>query len=98
MTMPLANHIANSGASGTASQRWRKVSARIAWCALLPPERGRDLVGARRAEIDLVLVARIGERRINPVGHVAHPEGDARVLDLGYAEIAPGNVDEGEQV
>src|ERR1051325_1725386 len=64
----------------------------------LPPERGRDLVGAWRAKIDLVLVARVGERGVDRVGHVAHPEGEARLVELRHAEIAARNVDESKQV
>src|SRR5437667_1645546 len=40
----------------------------------LPPERSSDLVGARRAEIDLVLIAGIGERGVDLIGHIADPE------------------------
>src|SRR5438128_3862022 len=44
------------GAVRAVENRWRPPEAD------LPPERSSDLVGARRAEIDLVLIAGIGER------------------------------------
>src|SRR5882672_407586 len=97
MTMPLANHIANSTASGMPSQRCSSTSGRIIgqW---LPPERGGELVGARRSEIDLVLVARVREGGVDPVRHIAHPEGDARVVDRRHAKIPAGDVHERKQV
>src|ERR1700704_4300985 len=93
MTMPLANHIA----SGMPSQRCSSTSGRII-SFRLPAERGGELVGARRPEIDLVLVARVRERGIDRVRHIAHAERDARQVDRRQAERTPGNVDEGEKV
>src|ERR1700736_2608799 len=59
-----------------------------------PPRRGGDLIGARRAEQDLVRIGRIGPRGVNLVGHVAHAKGDAHVVELGPRQIAARNVDE----
>src|SRR5258705_10945469 len=97
MTMPLANHIANSTASGMPSQRCSSTSGRII-SFRLPPERGGELVGARRSEIDLVLVARVREGGVDPVRHIAHPEREARGVDRRHAKVPAGNVDEGEEV
>src|SRR5712675_2614844 len=97
MTMPLANHIANSTASGMPSQRCSSTSGRII-SFRLPPERGGELVGARRPEINLVLVARVREHGVDPVRHIAHAEGEARGVDRRHAKVPAGNVDEGEEV
>ena len=63
-----------------------------------PLERGGDFKGARRAEIELILIARIGPGRVNGVGYVAHAECDANVLELRRSEVAAWNVHERKDI
>jgi len=53
----------------------------------LEPCGSPDLVGARRAEQNLVRVGRVGPLRVDGIGQVPHTKSDAQVLDLGPPQI-----------
>src|SRR5712671_1154450 len=63
-----------------------------------PLERGGELKGARRAEIELILIARIGPRRVDGVGYIAHAECQANVFELRGSEVAARNVYERKDI
>src|SRR5262245_32244286 len=63
-----------------------------------PLERGGKLEGARRTEIELILITRIGPGRVDGVGYVAHAECQPNVLELRGPKVAAWNIHEGEDI
>src|SRR6478672_5206993 len=93
MTMPEANHIANSGQNATPNQRCSVASTRIS-----PLRRGAQLERPGRAEDNLVGQAGIGKLSIERVGYIAHAEAHAHLLQSLPWQVPTRNVDKGEQV
>ena len=75
ITIPVANHIANSRQNAIPSQRCEQDDRAHHVVSALPFERRREFKGPRRAQQDLVGIERIGPDRVALVGKVAHPEG-----------------------
>src|SRR5580700_10003740 len=95
ITMPLANHIANSKQNATPSQRCSRMSARIiARLSPISPLGGSgNLIGPWRAEEDLIWKSRIGPGSVNSVRQIADAERDSDRVDRAPWQIFAGNID-----
>src|SRR5262249_49391451 len=92
MPPPPANTRHSDSSCVTALRPRRRVSPAS------PPERSGELIGTRRAEIELILIAWIGPSRVDGVGDVAHAECQANVLEVRRSEVAAGNIHERKDI